>query len=1198
LPLEIIPKFSVVPLGNGKPKTIKFKAKLNGKPVDADWELDSKVGEIWSDGEYFPPDEPVSGHPTVTVRAKASDGGKRVTGMAEVKFRLVWPKKWPYLAEPNLPMFAGWEGEKGRRAALVLYDLLLQLPDTFLRRVENVPIFRVPKAERPFHFPFPTAFVVFEEGYLEYARGEVRGSGKNISEAGSRELAMAFLHELAHAAMTDACGGPDAFGKLIRQIVTGGAAYGLGGAAVGAAAGGAVAGVAAGAISVGWMAAAPVLPLLLIAGLTNYGIAHAGSWDTMSDYAQGIGWETDDTAALSIPLLGLLLWWLRKVPPNVVTGFRYIGWAANLHHPKITPRRSQLKDPENPDLATRTKISREVGTPSYYATEDPHEDFAEAVCAYALGAQQINTFRDKVDAEFGGKLDRFQKLSAFRSKFLVDEGFFPNRKAWRGVTLEKALGSYDGWDIEVSRNPDRDYSDEVANLQRLIALLEGWGMGAGTLIEGVREILKDIKPVDEEPTGLGFLRVAEKHGDGVRRYGSLDSEKGDVLVDREGALWIVLAVKTTKVKDPADPKKTIDVTEVTDVTGGPIEFSFRDTKEWRLQGGAVLYQWRPDKAPRQWLSPGTPAPAAYKDVNAFIAELVGWWGRTETPKPVRDIAGMGAFFAAALDLAGVRDPKEFALPDEATTRDVIAYLRTHGEGLRVYDAGGARPFLEVGDWVLLYHRQLLGLVTRVDDADNTPVDILVGGARPDGLPVRNGSYMDVIGHEPSFAVTMLHGVDPWDVQWIWKPAQTTRRFTMMPTDFLGDPDRGFNNLLDHTGRDTIQRDGEREWVSHKPMLMLLWLMVERGGTAAAMATMRGILSIHGRDDDDLLRFIYAHGEPTGRAQPKVGDLVVWKTGNVTRRGVVLEVDGKAATQLVSSSDVLDQVDEKVEASQILESWTPTLQPRTHDPMVAAFYGAPSILFDIVQSPDRRSYRGDKGRKFDFVAEHEFAHALADRAPLPIRDRLQATQVMAGVAAAADTFGAGLVRYKGQTLEIGTWLFLKNNRLAVLLSVSGDGTPLRGISPVDAELQFIALETGDIVQVWTPSVIPFDYSIGGANGYVDINGAVGELRFRAAIRARADEVFVFDPLLAHLDPDLAAFLRRGPTDPDRWADYLADAGTVETASSGEAGDFLFLDSTGHAVAVSDKEMVTGEGGTLALRKLAKVQRRWRFDKLPS
>jgi hypothetical protein len=801
MPLQLGPRQARVSIVPGDTRTIALSATLDGRKLDASavtWTLldmsgdkvgaadeGTLLGSISSAGVYSAPDRPVVreapagstalGVPQTSVKVlgeAVDESGKSVRDILEVTFTLGWPQEWPYLSDSGGWFQGGrdWSDEIGKRAALVLYDLLLQLPDTWHQQMDALPIIRHELIHRTFHFPLPVPFIMFDERPLVHPRPADVATYSPVaaqawqSQRGERasaaecELGMTFVHEFGHAYMTRKCGGPALMGKAFGEAMKMGADIMtnlLGVAAF----------VGAATVSV---FALPVAAALFLYGLHEFGENQEQSRDLMSEYAAHIGWWTNNLSSLPIPFFGFITAWDTKEPPNAITGLSLIAghlpWI-NLRNDSVNRLEARLTGDETvPELQ---KGLESESIPSKYACTDPHEDWAETCMIRATGAANVNASRQmRADANHAlntacnpskaKNVRPVSELEPFRQGF-VERDYFPPREVWSNVVFGAALGDYASWEIDYIPQPKLKTDVRGEDIERFLALYEGWSDGAAQAVSEVAETVRRIETDEPGPSTIAFLRIVEQHGDGLRRYAANDQpgEPKDLLIGRDGGMWVV-----TKTDEQG---RILHATGLSTI--GP------DTKpdDFILPREDLNYQWKPNAELRTFVGGRSPAAPGYGDLERTLRKLVRTWGCEQISSGRANVPldGIGRFFAFALQVAAIA-PADFPLSQEPDLREVKAFCRTHGDGIRTWQPGAFE--VAVGDWVGFYDENLFGVVTRADDG--VPVDVLAGGEIP--LTAKQ-TYRDEIEGLPPRAVKLLHIIDPLDVHYVWRPSSMLRR---------------------------------------------------------------------------------------------------------------------------------------------------------------------------------------------------------------------------------------------------------------------------------------------------------------------------------------------------------------------------------------------------------------------------------------
>lgn len=1156
--------------------SVTFKLRLkddkgdyhNVDPYSAAWKIDEQpqppatsnidFGLLTNDGQYIAPSLPSPNLAQLHITVTALDEKGRPNSIrATVKFTLKWLPDWPYLAElPGIPWTKPWGDATGQRAALLLYDLLSQLPQSFLATIKEVPILRSDQVSGSFHFPLPVPFVVIDDEDIQLLPDSLGAlpSGPAPSDE-EKNLEYTFFHELAHACLTYQCS--------VDEDILKTALWGILHVFVDA--------VAYQATSIATaIFALPLLPAVMMGGFFMH------QWlerdlsrpDFMSDYASSIGWKTNNWTAMSVPFIGLIWPLIGKEPPNVFTAFKDFGknFFVNLRNPPLETELKTLSSSPTMDELQKVLIATE--SVSWYGTTDPHEDWAEACSERVFSAAQMNTFIYNFPA--CDDMEVFVPINDARRSMV--EMFLPS--SWAGATFGGTLGTFSDWEVDYSKPQRALASVNVPEYKLLHEQLRQWNEGHGATIARVQKILEGMRMPEGSPQTIDFLRTTELHGEGLRRYRGMEQEAalGDLLVARDENVWMVV--------------RTDEASRIAQVTGAVEVSPSTNPADLKLERETLIYHWQPSSQPRRWLKDGEEVSAAYRDIEATLTTLVGLWG-LEATEQKRSVNSMGAFFAEALRVAGI-EAADFPLAAEPGLLDIKGFCQTHGAGLRVYEPG-AFP-VRVGDWVLFYHENLWGVVTRV--REGLPVDVLVGGSVPDDLVTRN-TYQEVIGHDLEFTVKLLHEIDAQDVQYHWRPSAELRTLTETTTEIWKDLNRGLNNLLAHVDAESIMRQEKRVPYQVDPLLTLFRLMLEKGASTQGLEAFKE-LSLSASHDGDLWDYIYSHGNPTGATAPaQPGDLISWLRGNTRRQGVVIETDGGVPTKVIGGEDRVTLYEERVAPEAVTDLWTPSSAPRVHaESDLAEFYGSPSLLFEMTAQCSELKVLKRAGQEFALTDPLALAQALASNSPAWVRERLREANDLEQLQDAVATLGAGLRDGASGPLAVGAWCFLKGGRFAAVLSVSPTGEPLKGLSAGAESLIFAEVKRSEIQHVWLPSAKPFAYTSTATAAYADLNALIGLLRFWGALKVEMEHPLFNTPdLNSYFDPKLAKFLKRGPIDEEDWPDYLSGLGQPVDLKGVQPGDFLLLAGHQQAIALDNSEMIVRQNSHLYLRALAKTGKRW-------
>lgn len=1180
MPLTIDPSTQDVTLG----QSVKFRVQpasgqAPAKPLELSWSVfPPEAGTVTREGVFTASSKRPSTNKAV-VRATHSATGEFVE--AQVELLLPWKAEWPYFIDEG----EGWQGAMGEWAARVLYDVLTTLPPELVRAIGPIPIMHV--AELPgegarvdvnLHHLSADVLEIPTRSLTDPSAGYLN----QFPPAPERYIALGdvFTHELAHVVMAKRCGGHWNHVVDVVEFFTG-----------------LIASVAVQAVEVATaFLAAPLLPFELLFGLAWGAADEVGSRDFMSEYCDATGWVMHNWSALRVPLLGVFLPFVLDQSPNWNMARDWGEWSGLRNKTLKTPFLMLKQLQASADPTVKRELD-EAGLPTMYAASSPHEDFAEAVLHAIAGAVVNGDYRVR------HKLDPVGTLGENRRQFLVDKGLLPS--GWNPATaklyalenLEVSPGSGTWWRVDRRPSPANaqagmhiasEWSSQREKVASLFQSLDQWQDGPGRLLVRNQEILAALFPEPVLPTTVELARAAELHGDGLRSYVETEetphpTQPGDLLLSRDAQVWMVTEVGPDgRVRQAAGrmglPRGTLASDLVTPKS-------------------SLAYHWVPSTEPRVFAEREQASPA-YEDVNGALRGAVGLWGLTRTSEG-RDLETVAGFLGELLALGALvaEDP---APGPEAPLAQALAYLDTHGEGLRPYLPASTR--VRVGDVLVPYHRNTLALVTRVDGAGR-PVDVLMGGTYEEGL----------LG-EPAGAVKPCHGVQPSDFHFIWVPSARSRTWVSseerMSTVF-SDLNDSLNHLCRHAGLSEIRR-GEKPYVVSKltPYQVFLGLMVERGVSPEARTRLE---PLGWQAPGHAFRnHIHTHAGLRGRSRVKLGDFFSWRTtGGQERHGVALEVGAAGEpvrTFTVADSGVLAISEGVIALESLLEVYTLSLdaRPLAEEAPAREFYGTPSTLDELAARRDPgvlwedAVVDGEKLRLF-YNNPQDLAKLLSARAPQWVRARLFPRSKLEGIRAAVATLGDGVVPYvPGTPLPLGTWLFVGAGGFGVVVSRHEDGTPGAMLALGTNGLGFLPVEAAKVEAYWKPSAAPRRYTAESQEeAYTDLNGELGRLRLWAY--AVSDKSLYDNPFFKHaasfgeprMRPELAALLKEGPGDTNDWIAFLMDFGQgLQPGGSPRPGDFLFLHGGARGVALDGGEMVWWESQKVRLGPVRNVKFVWR------
>ncbi|MDQ1686257.1 MAG: hypothetical protein QOC82_2994 [Frankiaceae bacterium] len=1022
-------------------------------------------------GDLTVEDRPAAPYVTVEVHAKKPDGKPSGTDSAKVGITLEWPEDWPYLSDGGLPWFSdsaskgaipwadGGNEAKADRLRIILWDLVDQLPQGVRDALGPVPFVRVTwvndnRGGIAIALPSGGAVAVNDTCFTALTADSPK------IEPADENIVGLLAHELGHMVMSGLLG-PAVWFKALASLTV--AILEVVGAAFGEYE----------AIMHGVLVVPPfpkIAEIVLRTSIWGWG-------DEMSDYASKGGWQVPSLVGFDVPLLNLLFPWLAAEAPNGLTAWASLnpkqpGLPIPLTNTTFDAATVLALNPADPNYATNLG---KAGVPTPYAATNPHEDFAETFARLLLGAKYHGTNAVEPSKD---RRDYF-----IRKGLLVDHPGTPTfiQGAHVAGTLVPDSAAPPSWRLAARAKPKPKQARHVMaaaefDPDKFDEALLKWYDGPERRIEDARAILAKLPRPPAEAAPLPFLAAAEMHGDGLARYRGVEHplDPGALLTSDDQRVWLATRVDeqrrvTTVIGDPGG--ETLPA-------GGNLPQTDRD---------ALVLHWQPDATPRDWAAGGQPLSPNYADVDAALAQLVPLWGRTDTDN----------FFVAALHASGLADAdKDTGLPKEPCGRDVLAYCETHGDGLVRYEPGVG---VAVGDFALLYGGTAWGVVTRVTP-DGTPVDVLVGdpthipglvGEEPDAVKLRHGLDLTAL---PVYAADSddvlrrraLNATHPLDVDHIWRPAATTRRYVTEEapvSDAFENLNLALNHLVSHVGLDYLERQGETTQTGNTDMVWAsVGLLLERGATADARKRLRGF---HGSEREVRdSRFFYGTLSSGGPVQP--GDVIGWRTKGGTAEGVVLTVDGGEATRVFTQGKQFVVRDDRVPAESVVWAWTPSATPRelVDDPAIAAFYGDPSALERLVNLRstaaipyEDHNYGGESYTCF-YTKPDGFVRLLSLNAPDDVRKALWADTdtEFAGLRAALDHFGAGVQPYQpGTAVPHGAWLLGKSTIRVVLLTTP-KGEPALVLTPgvealADPGIWIDEPPAHGLTEMWVPSVKP-------------------------------------------------------------------------------------------------------------------------------
>jgi len=707
------------------------------------------------------------------ITGETRDG--KFYGEARVHIMINWgmPDDGPVLVDNWSTPQAGtsgtpWNTILGRRAWLIMMDILHQMPPTFLKSIGQVAMVRAEgtyfggNKSSATHWPFDRRAVIYPNSFISDL------TPSNEFTDYDRDFAETFVHELAHAVLTKR-GFTDSE-KFLRALgeLTG---------------------------WVNWIIGMPVR--FLISPLSFLFKDHPPPRDFLSDYAQATGWVVNAVHRNN------LFWGMfhETALPNILSGSFIIGRNPWYH----------LRNIHLPDKFTKENM-RLAGFPPNnpwdYPATDVHEDFACSLVYLAFNPDwEKKRPRFKSRAEFfykhkiwtkGKSLELGNYLNAWAlaqrksnpkhklpsvNNWAVHFGPYagkpgnesadPLPPGWR-VTPRKgmkassvSLATETAEDPDIQNAEDIESSDDVDEDEKDYSQGEGFEADS-PFDDSFNEVYQQIQSFDAfqeanarfekevEPTikaisdalsgveipAMGelpvhFLRLCETLGEGLRPC-TCDArtqgcQVGDLIIDKVGNVSAVVSVDEEGLVNT--------IAGMSDDADEPAK-EFNE-KNWR-------FIWRPNAKHREWQSARD---IHYRDLNFAMRHLIGLWGETVSPVK-RDLSLGASLLAEVLDAAGIiiSGLKPAKWWEDWLLKDVEEFCGKYGAGIQeLKDVE-----LKVGDVVRLTKPDRLGVVVRIREES---VDLLVNGGDAEGA----------FGEEYD-AAKMLHAFELKHVSWVWHPS--------------------------------------------------------------------------------------------------------------------------------------------------------------------------------------------------------------------------------------------------------------------------------------------------------------------------------------------------------------------------------------------------------------------------------------------
>ncbi|HEX8247050.1 MAG TPA: hypothetical protein VF599_02610 [Pyrinomonadaceae bacterium] len=720
-------------------QSTSFILKVNKKQVPASWTLSvPEIGKINSKtGNFKAEDKLTYGKATVTAIANVDGQMVKATATIRIMMGIGLMHTEMYFTDDLLKIpTISWNNPIGRRAAKLIIDAIYQLPPKFLEKVGTVALVRADWLKPPtsgMHLPLPGRVVILSE----YMFQELNKDAKNgrlppgITPE-DKAFVRNFIHEIAHAVLAN-----DGLSNFARWSLITLAAVGLaGGIYSGIKVGGAAAGVLA-----GWGA----VPIAAGTGGVAAGIIIGGTVMVVADYAMllsayyGNPWRQEDLAYRFSKETGwevrdpnpLALFWGGMVPPNVITGFRFVGPLVGLRN-KYAPKGNNPAD------------WRKAGFYDDYSGDDVHEHFAETVATIAmnfptdqslLSRKLFQKARDllvteeifpwnwqgievgKIALEFSqkkGKPANFEDFGVFFGLYAGGAGpkggkavvkpAPPKKKvATKGVRNKERVEIFSAEENEKtafavststpSANDDSSaLNDESGNDNGEGLFAEGYGKrwdedevaetqqlveNLGELGKAVQRFRKETAPVlDEVRQTIESLPFPLREGSLIELLRSAECHGlGLQRIGSEPVPFVSPVIENGMQKGDMLVDKRNNLWIVTRVENGVAaeivgipRLNERGRVEKGFDPADLLYYWRPTSVPRVWFDGQTE-----KEAEAFV-KIVRLWGREMTEDDEYSLFKAGSFMTVILKIFGKR-VRDLAGGDDET---VLEYCTSKG----------------------------------------------------------------------------------------------------------------------------------------------------------------------------------------------------------------------------------------------------------------------------------------------------------------------------------------------------------------------------------------------------------------------------------------------------------------------------------------------------------------------------------------
>lgn len=681
---------------------LQFTLNVNKKKVEARWSLsepevgtiDPKTGEFEAHDEYR--------YGVTKVLAESLDG--KYEGSTEVRIMVGrgLMSTSIYFADDFLKIpTLKWNDPLGRRAAKLILDAVEQLPKSFLKKVGQVALVRTDWLKGiagGMHLPLPGRVILLAESTFQQLT-----LSKGITNQ-DKEFVRTVIHEMAHCVLANECLSDGDRWSLILTLAAGlGAAFipGIWSGITGATAAAAIGWGAMPAAAVGSAYAAGIVGAAGVMVVADYSLVlsryYANPWaqhDLAYKFAEKTGWQVRDPNPVA-------LFWGGKIPPNAVTGFRFIGPAVGLEN-KLAPKSQDVGE------------WRSAGFYRPYAGTDVHEDFADIIATALLGgsshAQLLKKTRYKaalqvifdqgilgkkykpVDVgqmilgyskkkkkpadfeEFGVFLSLYAGTTQTKKSSSAPKAAAKSVKKSSGQTmniksaefnLKSAPESAPADEVTSSesdkrpaetgapmaegyaRQWDQEEAEETFIMAERIEALhqtqQHFAEKYGAVIGDQRELLGKLPFGLREGSVIELLISANCHGEGLRFIGRRaegdDAPAGVIEEIKTGDMLFDSELNWWLVARTQDGRAT-------EIIGTP-QIDEYDKLSKGFAADKLLYYWRPSVDPRIWKENQTE-----DETNAF-ADVVRLWGKETSPNDY-SLFKTGSFITQIASYFGLR----------------------------------------------------------------------------------------------------------------------------------------------------------------------------------------------------------------------------------------------------------------------------------------------------------------------------------------------------------------------------------------------------------------------------------------------------------------------------------------------------------------------------------------------------------------